>query len=178
MVAVAGNREPGTSLLLNICEPFKRGAETHAAVASDQSRTKDFRFFVGVGPGKSARRFLVTEERTNKGIRKICMLIGGQLALPGSVTRRVGTDRPEIGPAADKPTIAQDDHAAVTAFHAVKHVNVDRIESVPHNGCQSAFVAVGLYPSDRPQATDEAAIAYLGFMKPSAAARSRRMIGF
>src|SRR5450432_3978590 len=74
------------------------------------------------------------------------------MAFPGSIAHRVGTDRPEIRPAADELAIAQDDHAAVTAFDAVEHVDVDGIKPVLHEGCRCPFVLFQrLYLPDRRQ---------------------------
>jgi hypothetical protein len=60
------------------------------------------------------------------------MLVGAQLALPGAVAAGVGAGRPEIRAAAEERAVAQDQHAAVAALHAVEHVHVNGIKSVLH----------------------------------------------
>jgi hypothetical protein len=59
--------------------------------------------------------------------------VGWCAAHPSRCRRRsVGAGRPEIGTAAEKPAIAQDQHAAVAALHAVEHMHVDRIKPILH----------------------------------------------
>jgi hypothetical protein len=52
------------------------------------------------------------------------MLIGAQFALPSAVAAGVGAGSPEIGTAAEKPAVAQDQHATVSALHAVEHMHM------------------------------------------------------
>ena len=108
--------------------------EAHAPVPADQCGSEDLGLVIGKRPRKSTRDFLSAEKRPDKRIGKICVLIGGKMALPGPLAHRVGADRPEIWAAADQPAIAQDDDAAVTASDAVEHVDVDGIKPVPHEG--------------------------------------------
>ena len=61
------------------------------------------------------------------------MLVGAQLALPGPVAAGVRAGRPEIGTAAEKPAVAQDQHAAVAALHAVEHMHVNGIKPIFHS---------------------------------------------
>jgi hypothetical protein len=48
----------------------------------------------------------------------------------GAVAAGVGAGRPEIGTAAEKPAVAQDQHATVSAMRAVEHMDVKGIEPV------------------------------------------------
>ena len=76
--------------------------------------------------------FLPAGKRACEAIRQRRVLIGGELALPGPVADGVGADRPEIRTAADQRAVAQDDHPAVAALHAVKHMHVERVKPIPH----------------------------------------------
>ena len=60
------------------------------------------------------------------------MLVGAQFAFPGAVAAGVGADRPEMGAAAEKAAVAQDQNAAVAPSHAVEHMHVDGIKPVLH----------------------------------------------
>ena len=73
---------------------------------------------------------LVTSCPPNKGIGKGRVLVGGELPLPDAVPEGVGTDRPEIGAAAEENAVPEDKNPAVAALHAVEHLDVDGIEPV------------------------------------------------
>src|SRR5580692_1788253 len=105
---------------------YQRGAEHLGAVLVKRSR-------------KPACDFLPAEQRAQERVGKWCVLVGGELALPGSVADAVGADRPEIRAAADELAVAQHDDATVAALHAVEHMNVNGIEPILHGSRRRPF---------------------------------------
>src|ERR1700761_5452968 len=112
-------------------QEFQGGVKTQASGAH-QTGAERFGLVVGKGAGKAAGDFMAAGERSHERIGKLRMLVGPQLALPGAGAAGVGAFRPEIGTAAEKPAVAQDQDAAVATPDAVKHMHVNRIKPVLH----------------------------------------------
>src|SRR5262249_10939225 len=79
--------------------------KAQAAVSADQRSAEHLRLVVGERSRKTACDFLLAEQRTDKGIRKIGVLVGGKLPFPGPIADGVRTNRQKIWPAADQLTI-------------------------------------------------------------------------
>src|SRR5581483_11471136 len=129
---VARRQEAGrTAGYLDVLKALERGAKTQAAIA-DEGGSEYFGAIIGVGAGESAGRLPSAQHRTHQGIAELAVLVGGELALPRSIGRSVGADRPEIRPAADQMPVAQDGDAAVTPPDVIEHVDVDGKKPVLH----------------------------------------------
>ena len=109
-----------------ICEFFQCGAKTQAS-ASRQGGAEHLGAVVCKGPRKPGGDFPARKQRTDEKIRKGRVLIGGQIALPGSIPDGVGADRPEIGASAENHAVAEDNHAIIAASYAVEHMDVNGI---------------------------------------------------
>jgi hypothetical protein len=82
--------------------------------------------------GKPARDLPTAENRAGHAVAIGRVLIGDEIALPGSVPDRIGADTPEIRVAAEKQAIPEDDHTAGAALDAIEHLDVNRIKSILH----------------------------------------------
>src|SRR5665811_1321701 len=82
--------------------------------------------------GKPCRDLPTAEYRACHAVAIGCVLIGDQIALPGSVPDGVGADRPEIRVAAENHAVPDDDHTAGPALDPVEHPDVNRIKSILH----------------------------------------------
>src|SRR5882757_8908567 len=113
-------------------QPFQGGLEAQTA-RSDQRRAECVgAALLAEGARKAAVDLLPAGQRPDEWILKRRVQIGAEMSLPGPLPDRVGADRPEMRTAADQKAIAQDQNAAVTAPHAIRHVHVKRVESVFH----------------------------------------------
>ena len=65
-------------------------------------------------------------------ISKGRMLVRAQVALPGPVTDGVGAGRPEVGATPDKHAVSENENAAVAAFYAVEHMNMNGVKPILH----------------------------------------------
>src|SRR6202162_3459472 len=84
--------------------------------------------------GKPCRDLPTAEYRACHAVAIGRVLIGDEIALPGSAPDRVSADRPEIRVATEDRAIPEDDHTAGTAPHAVEHLDVNGIKSILHGG--------------------------------------------
>ena len=132
MLDVKRNRTPPGSNGASIARQSLQGGAKAQASCAHERGAEHLRFVIGKRPRKPAGDFLPAGKRACEAIRQRRVLIGGELALPGPVAHGVGADRPEIGTAADQRPVPQDDHPAVAALHAVKHMHVERIKPIPH----------------------------------------------
>src|SRR6185312_14576044 len=100
------------------------------ASAADQRCAENFGMIVPKCSGKSRRDLPAAENRACHAVAVGRVLIGHEIALPGSVPDRVGADRPEIRIAAENHAIPDDNHTAGPALDAVEHLDVNGIKSI------------------------------------------------
>src|ERR1700687_960231 len=106
---------------------LQHGAETNAALAGERGGFRD-RSLIRVGPGKADSDLVATEHRPLALARRV--LVIDEFALPPAVRAGVGADVIEERIAAADPAIVQHHDAGVAAVDAVKHPDMDRIETV------------------------------------------------
>src|ERR1700677_2948148 len=117
----------------NIRQPAQCRAKTDTS-AAHQRRAENFGLIVPKCSGKPCRDLPTAENRARHAVAIRRMLVGDEIALPGSVPDRVGADRPEIRVAAKNLAIPDDDHTAGPALDAVEHLDVYGIKSILHGG--------------------------------------------
>ena len=110
---------------------LQRRTEAQAAAAR-QRRAEHLGATIGKCARESAGDFMATEQRTDERIGIGCVLIGAELPLPGAVADRISPDGPEIRAAPNQDAVSENEHAVITALHAVEHVDVDGIEPILH----------------------------------------------
>src|SRR4051812_1854796 len=116
---------------LVIRKPAQCRAKTDAP-AADQRGSEYLGGVILECSGKAGGDLAAAEYRPRGALAIRRVLIGDQFALTRASLDGIGTNRPEIGIAAQNRAIPCDNHAAGPALYAVAHLDMNRVQAVLH----------------------------------------------